>query len=132
MAVSGKYRVAKVKMLQGVNTDKMYSFALFDNDVQEGDDVLVDTQYGFQAAKVIEIQSQDEYTGCAITREVICKLNFKDFENRKIMRKKREDLKKKMDKMVRENQEAILYQAVAEKNPEMARLFAEFQSLNNF
>ena len=81
---------------------------------------------------VRKIISQDEYTRSGnppVTREVICRVDFKAFEGRIEARKQRELLKKKMDKLVRDNQELILYQAIADKNPEMAALLDQYKAL---
>ena len=131
MAVKGNYRVALVKFVQGSNTYKDYAFALFDDDVNENDFVLCDTSMGYNVAKVTKIVSQDEYSGCTVTKEIVCKIDFTAFENRKELRKQKENLKKQMDKMVKDNQELFLYQALAEQNPEMAALLAAYKSLGD-
>ena len=132
MAVKGNYRVALVKFVQGSNTYKEYAFALFDCDVDVDDFVLCDTSMGYNVAKVTQIVSQDDYSGCTVTKEIICKIDFTNFNNRKELRKQKDDLKKKMDKMVKDNQELFLYQALAEKNPEMAALLAAYKALGDF
>lgn len=128
-SLPGKYRVAKVRHIGQNAGSTEYSFALFDEDIAEGDYVLCDTQYGYMAAVVKEILFQDEYSGSSVTREIICRLDFKAYETRKEARKKKSELKKKMDKLVKENQEAVLYQALADQNPEMAEMLKEYQSL---
>lgn len=130
MAVKGDYRVAMVKFVQGTNTTKGYAFALFDEDICEGHHVLCDTANGFGVAQVVSIVDQNEYDGTPITKEIICKVDFTAFEKRKELRKQKELLKKQMDKMVADNQELILYQAIADKNPEMAELLAAYRSLS--
>lgn len=131
MAVKGNYRVALVKFIQGSNTYKEYAFALFDCDVDVDDLVLCDTSMGYNVAKVTQIVSQDDYSGCTVTKEIVCKIDFANFNNRKELRKQKDDLKKKMDKMVKDNQELFLYQALAEKNPEMAALLNAYKALGD-
>lgn len=131
MAVNGNYRVAAVKFLQGTNTFKEYAFALFDKDVFPNDLVLCDTANGYGVARVVSITPKNEWEGTVVTKEIICKVDFSEFEARKELRKQKENLKKMMDKMVAENQELILYQAIAEKNPEMAAMLAEYKNLVN-
>ena len=133
MAVKGNYHVAMVRFIQGYNTSKDYAFALFDSDdvVLIGDHVLCDTSQGYNVGKVTNIIPQSEYSGCTVTKEIICKIDFAAFENRKEVRKQKENLKKQMDKMVKDNQELFLYQALAEKNPEMAALLAAYKSLGD-
>lgn len=131
MAVKGNYRVALVKFIQGSNTYKEYAFALFDFDVNVDDFVLCDTSMGYNVAKVTKIVPQSEYSGCTVTKEIVCKIDFTEFESRKELRKQKDNLKKQMDKMVKNNQELFLYQALAEKNPEMAALLAAYKALGD-
>ncbi|MBR5604249.1 MAG: hypothetical protein IKW51_08620 [Bacteroidales bacterium] len=134
MAVKGNYRIAMVKYIQGYNASKEYAFALFNtnnDDVVIGDYVLCDTSQGYNVAKVTKIVSQSEYSGCTVTKEIICKVDFTEFEKRKELRKEKEALKKQMDKMVKDNQELFLYQALADKNPEMAEMLAKYRELRD-
>jgi hypothetical protein len=131
MAVNGNYRIATVKFLQGMNTSKEYAFALFDNDVYPNDFVLCDTTNGYSVARVNGIVHKNEWEGVTVTKEIICKVDFSEFEARKELRKQKETLKKQMDKMVADNQELILYQAIAEKNPEMAEMLKAYKALSD-
>ena len=131
MSIYGNYRVAIVKFIQGTNTRKEYAFALFDCNVNEDDFVLCDTTMGYNVAKVIRIIPKSEYQGCTVTKEIVCKVDFTNFNNRKKLREQKDKIKKQMDKMVRDNQELFLYQALAEKNPEMAALLEAYQALGN-
>lgn len=131
MAVKGNYDVAIVKFVQGTNTTKEYAFALFNECAYVDDFVLCDTSNGYGVAKVVRIVPQNEHTGTPITKEIICKVDFTAFEKRKELRKQKEILKKQMDKMVADNQELILYQAIAEKNPEMAELLTAYKALSD-
>ena len=131
MAVKGNYNVAMVKFIQGYNTSKEYAFALFDNDTDVGDYILCDTSQGYNVGKVTKIIPQSEYSGCTVTKEIICKIDFTEFEKRKELRKQKEVLKKQMDKMVKDNQELFLYQALADKNPEMAAMLEAYKALGD-
>lgn len=130
-AVKGNYKVAMVKFIQGVNTTKDYAFALFDESIKKDDCVLVDTANGFSVAKVSEVVSQIDYDGVTVIREVVCKVDFTEFETRKENRKKKDALKKRMDSMIKDNQEIVLYKMLAETNPEMADMLKEYESLSN-
>lgn len=125
----GTYNVAMVKMLQGVNTTKEYAFALYDEKVNVDNLVLCDTQYGYAVARVVNIMPLDEYEGVNITKEVICKVDFTDFEKRKERRKKAQKLKSEMDKKVKELQDIALIELMAEKNPELKTMLEEYKSL---
>lgn len=131
MEVKGNYNVAMVNFLTGSNTSKKYAFALFDNEIVVGDFVLCDTSYGYQVTQVVEIIPYNEYSGINVSREVICKIDFTKFNRRKELRKQKESLKKQMDKMVADNQDLILYQAIADKNQDMAVLLEAYKALGN-
>lgn len=128
--LNGKYRVALVNFISGTNTTKDYAFALYDDNVQVNDLVLVDASSTFSVAKVKAILEKDEYSGVAITKEIVCKIDIADYENRKKLRQEKKALQSKMDKLVKENQVLIVYQAIADKNPEMAELLKQYQALD--
>jgi hypothetical protein len=131
MAVKGVYNIAMVKHVKGVDTNKKYAFALFDDSICVNDLVLCDSDSSYSVAKVVEIIPQHEYNGATVTKEIICKVDFTDYEVRKERRNQKAALKKQMDKMVKDNQELILYQAIAEKNPEMAELLTAYKTLED-
>ena len=130
MNVKGNYEVAMVKFVNGTNTEREYAFALFDTNVCVGDIVLCDTSNGYNVARIVRIIRQSEYTG-VVTKEIICPVDFSAFEERKERRKQKEKLKKQMDRMVKDNQELVLYQMLAEKNSEMAEMLAPYKSLGD-
>lgn len=129
--VKGNYRVALCKFLCGLNTTKYYAFALFDNTVVEEDYVLCDTANGYSVTQVKEIVDKNDYNGVAVTKEVVCKVDFTDFNNRIEARKAKEKIKKQMDKLVKQNQELVLYQMLAKENPEMAAMLEEYKKLGD-
>ena len=131
MAVTGNYNVAVTRFVQGTNTVKDYAFALFDNTIQNGDHALVDTSNGYNVVRIIDIVDKDQWEGASVTKEVICKVDFTDYLNRKEVRKNKAILKNKMDALLKNNQELILYQAIAEKNPEMAQMLADYQKFGD-
>jgi hypothetical protein len=131
----GNYKVAMVKFLQGVNTTKEYAFALFnehiqfDEYIQVDDLVLCDTQNGYSVAKVTDIMNQSEYNGVDVTKEIICKVDFTDFETRKENREKAKKLKAEMDRKVKELQGIALIELMAEKNPELKDMLDAYKNL---
>ena len=135
--VQGNYHVAMVRFIQGTNTSKYYAFAMFEPEIGSvavGDKVLCDTTQGYNVAEVISIMSKDDYYedhSTLVTKEIICKVDFSSFDNRISVRRERQSLKAKMDKMVQENQDLILYQAIADKNPDMAELLDQYKALGN-
>ena len=54
-----------------------------------------------------------------------------DFEKRKENRKKKDALKKRMDAMIKDNQEVVLYEMLAKTNPDMAEMLKEYKELSN-
>ena len=125
----GTYNVAMVKMLQGVNTTKEYAFALYDEKVNVDDLVLCDTQYGYAVARVVNIMPLEEYEGVNITKEVICKVDFDDFEKRKDAKRRAKKLKSSMDKIVKELQDIALVELMAEKSPELKSMLDKYKEL---
>lgn len=128
MALTGNFKIATVNFIQGYNTSKEYGFALFDDGIKEGDIVLCDSDNGYSIAKVVGVISQEEY-GKSVTKEIVCKCDFAPFEKRKAVRKQKVEIKKKLDKAVQDNQDLILYKTIAQNNPDVAALLAEYEAL---
>ena len=135
--VQGNYRIAMVRHIQNCanhNTEKVYAFALFDNDIVIGDKVLCDSEGGYSVAEVIDIKSKIEYSQThsrVVTKEIICKVDFSAFDERVAKRREMASIKAEMDKLVAENQDMILYQAIADKNSTMAALLERYKTINN-
>ena len=135
--VQGNYRVAMVRHVQNCanhNTVKVYAFAVFDDNIIIGDKVLCDSEGGYSVAEVIDIKSKMEYSQAhsrVVTKEIICKVDFSEFEERVAKRREMASIRAEMDKLVAENQDMILYQAIAEKNPQMAVLLERYNTINN-
>lgn len=128
MALTGNYKIARVQFVDGYSKNKIYNFALFDNDVVEGDWVLCDTQNGYYVAKVVGIEDV-ESVSFAATKEIVCKVDFSKFEHRKEVRKQKVELKEKLDKAIRENQDLVIYETVAKSNTQVAELLAKYKAL---
>lgn len=128
MALGGKYRIARVKHVDGYDNNKEYFFALFDKDVNVGDYVLCDTQNGYKVANVLGIEEVNDDSK-SITREIICKVDFSAFNHRKEVRTQRTALKKKLDKAVNEKKEIAFYEAVAKGDEEISALLDQYKAL---
>lgn len=126
--ITGNYRIAMVKFVQGTNTVKGYAFALFDNDIKVDDTVLCDTVNGYNVATVIDIVAKDEYDG-DVTKEIVCSVDFTNFEQRKKNREEAKKLKSEMDKKMKEMQELALYEVMAEKSPELKEMLEAYKGL---
>lgn len=127
--ITGNYRVAMVKFVQGTNTTSKYSFALFDEYITVDDFVLCDTAHGYSVGKIVEIINKEDYDGCDVTKEIICFVDFTDFEQRKKNREEAKKLKSEMDKKMKEMQELALYEMMAEKSPELKEMLEQYKGL---
>lgn len=127
----GNYWVAIVNFVHGTNTTKGYAFALFDTNVTVDDLVLCDTSCGYSVAKVVEIIPKSEYEGVNVTKEIVCKVDFTNFETRKENRAKAAKLKVDMDKKIKEMQELAVFEMMAEKNPELKEMLEAYKELMN-
>ena len=129
MKLNGNYNVAMIKFLQGTNTTTKYAFALFDNEIICGDQVLCDTANGYGVGEVMDIIAQNEYQGTTVTKEVVCKVDFTAFEQRKENRVKAQKIQKEMDKKIKGIQEMMFYEMMAEKNPELKEMLEQYKTL---
>ena len=132
MYVKGNYEVALVKFVEGATTDKEYAFALFDNCASFGDAVLVDTANGYGVAIISNIFDKSDYEelGCSMpTREIICKIDFTAFDERKEKRIRAVKLKNEMDSLVKSLQEIAVFELLSEKSPELKTLLDEYKSI---
>lgn len=130
--VPGNYEVALCTFPDSANPEKQYAYALFDCCATIGDLALVRSSNNYGVVRIENIVSMNEHEslfGHPVTNEIICKVDFSGIQRRIDQRKRKEELRKQMDKLVKENQELILYQALAEKSPEMAELLNEYKSL---
>ena len=130
--VPGNYEVALCTFPDSANPEKQYAYALFDCCATIGDLALVRSSNNYGVVRIENILSMNEHEsigGHPVTNEIICKVDFSGVQRRVEQRKRKEELRKQMDKLVKENQELILYQALAEKSPEMAELLNEYKSL---
>ena len=128
MALTEDFRIANVRFVDGYNSNKIFSFALFDDEVTEGDYVVCDTQNGYFVAEVVSIISADSY-GKNVTKEIVSKIDFSEFKRRKEIRAKKAEFKKKLDKAVKENQDIFLYETVAKSNSVVAELLEQYKAL---
>lgn len=130
--IPGNYEVALCTFPDSANPEKQYAYALFDFCATIGDLALVRSSNKYGVVRIENILSMNEHEslgGHPVTNEIICKVDFSSIQRRGEQRKRKEELRKQMDKLVKENQELILYQALAEKSPEMAELLNEYKSL---
>lgn len=124
-----KHTIASVKFLDGSNHGTLYSYALYDSDIQAGDIVVVKTgHHGFALAEVVEVAPE---TASAVQygREIVSKVDFTAYNERKATRAKLKKLKQQMDAKVKELQATALYEMLAEKDPELSALLADYKAI---
>lgn len=120
----------KVAVIEIGNTE--YHFALYDDNIQIGDWVLVTGSSNARLLMIKEIISKDEAKerfNKDITAEVICKVDLSAYDTRVENRKKAEKLRKEMDKKIAEMDEMNKYVLYAEKNKDLAKMLAEYREL---
>lgn len=111
------------------NTGKEYCFVSFEP-LNEGDVVVVDTQYGFQLATVTGTASKiPSNVPKGRMKEVVCKVDFSSYNERKEKAERVKQLKAEMDKRVEKLKEDAVYEMMAEKDPALKALFDEFKAL---
>ncbi len=120
---------AGVKFLDGVNTDKEYVYALYDNSLKVGDTVVVKT--GHHGLALAQISSIGEHNNNLVScgREIVDKVDLTAYEERLALRKRVCELKVALDKKVAECQQAAVYEMFAEKDPAMRELLNEYKAL---
>lgn len=120
----------KVAVIEINGTD--YHFALYDDDIQVGDWVLVSGNCNARLLMVKEVITKDEAKerfNKDITAEVICKVDLSAYDTRVENRKRAEKLRKEMDKKIAEMDEMNKYVLYAEKNDELAKMLEEYREL---
>lgn len=126
------FMVAGVKFLEGTNKDKEYYYALFADEAtaEVGDLVVVQTgHHGLALATISSLDDTDK-NKVQCSREIVSVVDTTAFDRRKAQRTARAKLKKGMDKKVKELQETALYELLAEKDPALAAMLAEYKQLN--
>ena len=103
-----------------------YSFRCFD-EAEIGDIVVCDTVNGFVVGEVISLESS--IPEAKVLKEVVAIVDTRDFEDRKRNAERKSELKKKMDKKIKQLQDVTLYERFAEHDSELADMLAEYKTL---
>lgn len=125
------FKVAGICFLEGSNTESVYPYALYDEDIQKGDIVVVQSgHHGLGIAQVENIDAK-EYTPEDVKygREIIAKVDFTAFNDRKAKAERVAKLKLDMDSKVKELQHFAIYEMLAEKDPALKAMLEEFKAL---
>lgn len=127
--MEGNYHIATVKFLDGNNTDKTYRYALYDDSINIGDICVVKSaHHGLGVAAIINVEDK---TDEKITREIVCKCDFSAYEEREARRKRKEELKRKMNARAAALQEIALFKLMSENDNDMASMLQEFEGLGD-
>lgn len=131
MAITGDFKVANVKFLNGTNTSYEYEYAMFD-DYEVGDTVVVaSAHHGLGIAKISSIITKDQAATKNFEREIVSKVDMETYEIRKKNRNRVNELKNKMDKRFNELNKIALFEMMAEKDPELKGMLEEYKNLTN-
>ena len=129
MAITGDFKVAKIKFLNGTNTYTEYEYAMFD-DYEVGDTVVVaSANHGLGIAKISAIITKDQADTKNFEREIVAKVDMDTYEARKKNRNRLNELKNKMDKRFNELNKIALFEMMAEKNPELKEMLDVYKEL---
>lgn len=109
----------------------VYVYALYQDDVEVGDTVVVNTgHHGLAVAKIATLD--DSKLGkVRYNREVVCKIDLTAYEERKQRMTRAAELKQAMDAKVKEMQNQAIYEMLAEKDPALKAMFNEYKTLLN-
>lgn len=129
MAITGDFKVAKVKFLEGSNTTTTYEYALFDDYVVGTYVVVKSAHHGFGVAKIVEIISKEQATTKKFEREIVTAFDMETYETRKKNRAKIQELNNRMDKRFQELNKLALFEMMAEKDPELKNMLEEYKCL---
>lgn len=122
------YTTVEVSFLD--NPATTYPYALYDSEVKVNDIVVVNTgHHGFALAKVVFFPDEEHKREVQFGREVICRVDFTQFNARVEARKRASELKREMEKRMREAQEIALYEMLAEKDPTLKGMLEEYKTL---
>ena len=126
--MEGNYNIAHVKFLEGSNTNSIYHYALYEGTEATIGDICVvkSAHHGFGLARIVDIQPKSNE---AITREIICKADFKAYEERVACRKRKAELMAEMKTRAAAAQEILIYKNLAASDPAMAELLGEYEKL---
>ena len=123
------YNVVGVKF---EGNDMTYYFASYEKGLKNGDLVCVDTRYGFKCA-IISNADVDikEVTGVdqEVTKQVVCKINTKAYENRIKQAERIQELEKMLEDKLKDAQKLAVYEMLAKSSAEFAKLLDEYKSL---
>lgn len=128
MKLSGYNKVAAIEYC-----NKDYYYALYDNDVEIGDNVLVTGQLvnkqDLTVKDIITLDKAREVFSGSICEEVKCKVDLSAYNRRIECRKEAEKLREKMDEEIKKMDELNKYEMYADRNPVLREMLEQLKSL---
>ena len=128
MKLSGYNKVAVIEYC-----NKDYHYALYDNDIEVGDTVLVTGQLvnkqDLTVKDIITLDEAREVFSGAICEEVRCKIDLSVYNKRVECRKEAEKLRKKMDDEIKKMDELNKYEMYADRNPALREMLEQLKGL---
>lgn len=128
--LTGYKQVAAIKQNYGT-----YYYAIYDDGRKycPGDKVIVSGAASGTVHTISEVIDAEEAVNRMgnknITAEVIAYVDTSAYEERVAKRKEAEELKKKMDQVIKQMEENNKYEMYAEKNPELKEMFETYKKL---
>ena len=129
MYMPNEYKTASIQFLDGTNHGTLYTYALYDEGIVADDLVVVKTgHHGLALAKVVEV-SPEIAAPVKYGRQIAAKVDLSAYEARVQRAKRLSKLKQEMDAKVKELQSTALYELLAEKDPALGAMLAEYKSI---
>lgn len=129
MVITGDFKVAKIKFIEGSNTTATYEYALFDDYVVGTYVVVKSAHHGFGLAKIVDIITKEQAATKKFEREIVTAFDMEAYETRKKNRAKIQELNNRMDKRFQELNKLALFEMMAEKDDELKNMLDEYKSL---
>jgi hypothetical protein len=124
------FKVAGINFVDSPSKS-VYAYALYDDNVFPGDIVVVQSgHHGIGLGRVEWIDGEMSTKAVEFGREVISKVDFTAFNERKEKAEKLEKIKAAMDEKVKELQSYAIYEMLAEKDPDLKSMLDEFKTLS--
>lgn len=124
---------AAVAVIEQGCYNKEYYYAIYADgyNYKVGDKVLVSNNNDIWTIKrLLTVQQAAEEHKAAITAEVVTHVDNSAYLERVKKRKEAADIKKEMDKVIKQMDEKMKYEIYAEENPDLKKMLERYRELN--
>jgi len=129
-AYKGKFRIALIQFLDGTKYEVHYRVYDDGFEYKEGDLVVVKpAHHDMTIAKIKKIYDRDSCFSADANREIVCPIDISKYQERNNKAKEIVELKREMDKKVKELQGVALYEMMAQHSPELRDMLTQFKEL---